>query len=187
MLENALQAEKQDVEQRSKQRRWRPGQSGNPRGRESKASRLARREATIARWAEPYGGVAELKPAELDLLHQAAELSLMRPRTVEDQVRVANTISKILAQVGFADKRRKREPPSAPDLATYLRTLKSEAPSATASPVATASPERETEPAESDGVTDEAVHTPNRRLERARVPDVARMDADIEIVPDDDE
>ena len=120
MLENMLQAQKQDTEQRPKQNRWRPGQSGNPRGRESKATRLARREATIARWAEPFGGVAALKPAELDLLHQAAELSLMRPRTVEDQVRVANTISKILAQVGFADKRRKREPPAAPTLAEHL-------------------------------------------------------------------
>src|SRR6516165_2036056 len=113
MLENALQAEKQDTEQRSKQRRWRPGQSGNPCGRESKASRLARREAIIARWAEPFGGIAALKPAELDLLHQAAELSLMRPRTVEDQVRVANTISKIMAQVGFVDKRRHLEPAEA--------------------------------------------------------------------------
>ena len=164
MLETALQSEKQNAEQKRGNPAWGKGVSGNPRGRESKAARLARREAVIAAWAEPYGGIATLKPAELDLLHQAAELSLMRPRTVEDQVRVANTISKILAQVGFADKRRTREPPSAPDLRTYLAGLKTEE---TASPVATASPERETEPAETNGATGDAARTVSHRLKHA--------------------
>lgn len=183
MLENVLQAEKQDAEQQSKQRRWRPGQSGNPRGRESKVSRLARREAIIARWVEPYGGIVALKPAELDLLHQAAELSLMRPRTVEDQTRAANTISKILAQCGLADKRRKRELSEAPtpDLRTYLAGLKTEAPAAV-SPAAATSRERETKPAEVDE---------GRRLARARPGDHVRMNdgTEVEIIPDngDDE
>jgi hypothetical protein len=107
----ASQSAEQAPEQRRPQHLWPKGVSGNPRGRESKASRLARREAIIAAWAEPFGGVAVLKPAELDLLRQAAELAMIRPRSAEDQVRVANTISKIMAQVGFADRRRKREPP----------------------------------------------------------------------------
>jgi len=153
-LAGMLQSTKQEPQQeRRGNPAWVKGTSQNPRGKESRASRLARREAIIGRWTEPHGGVAALRPAELDLLHQAAELSLMRPRTVEDQVRVANTISKILAQVGFADKRRKREPPSAPDLRTYLAGLKT---GETASPVATASPERETEPAETNGATGDA-------------------------------
>jgi len=131
------------------------GQGHQPEPARQREPRLPARapRSIIGRWTEPHGGVAALRPAELDLLHQAAELSLMRPRTVEDQVRVANTISKILAQVGFADKRRKREPPSAPDLGTYLAGLKT---GETASPVATASPERETEPAETNGATGDA-------------------------------
>jgi hypothetical protein len=50
----------------------------------------------------------------------------MRPRTVEDQVRVANTISKILKQVGFADKHRRHEPAETPDLKAYLAALPKE-------------------------------------------------------------
>src|SRR5262245_46654272 len=89
---------------------WVPGVSQNPAGRESKAVRLARRDAIIAGWAEPFGGVTVLRSAELELLRQAAELSMCRPRNAEDRVRHANTISKILAQVGFVDKRHRREP-----------------------------------------------------------------------------
>jgi hypothetical protein len=72
MLQSAKQEPQQDKPRGNP--RWVKGVSQNPRGRESKAARLARREATIARWAEPFGGVATLKPAEVDLLHQAAEL-----------------------------------------------------------------------------------------------------------------
>jgi hypothetical protein len=150
--------------------------SPNPRGRESKASRLARREAIIAEWCEPHGGIAVLKPAERDLLHQAAELSLMRPRTVEDQVRVANTISKILAQVGFADKRRKRElsEASTPDLRTYLAGLK---PGETALSAVATSSEPETKPVETGDVT-EAVKS-------ARVGDLVEVGGiTVEIVDD---
>jgi hypothetical protein len=89
-----------------------PGVSGYPHGRESKAKRTARREALIARWTAPYGGAAALEPAELDLLHQAAELHLrnVRARTAEDAVRIANTISKIMAQVGLVNREQPREP-----------------------------------------------------------------------------
>jgi hypothetical protein len=163
MLQSAKQEPQQDKPRGNP--RWVKGVSQNPRGRESKAARLARREATIARWAEPFGGVATLKPAEVDLLHQAAELSLIRPRTVEDAVRVANTISKILAQVGFAD-RRKREPagPTATDLRTYLAGLKTEATPATASPAVATPPERDSKAAEPVGTTDE-------RFDDVRQPD----------------
>jgi hypothetical protein len=91
---------------------WAAGTSQNPAGKESKAARQARREAIIREWAEPFvGGMAMLQPAELALLHQAAELVLRNPRmrTAEDAVRCANTVSRILAQVGFVD-RRPREP-----------------------------------------------------------------------------
>ena len=72
--------------------RFPPGVSGYPHGRESKASRTARRERLIAHWTAPYGGIDALKPAELDLLHQAAELHLrnIRARKAEDAVRIAN-------------------------------------------------------------------------------------------------
>jgi len=88
---------------------WSKGVSANPRGRENAAQRRARRDAIIAAWAEPYGGIEVLRPAELMLLNQAAELSMVRPRRSQDQVRHANTISKILTQVGFVSKH-PREP-----------------------------------------------------------------------------
>jgi hypothetical protein len=112
----------QSAEQVPKQRPshlWRPGQSGNPRGREGRAKRQARIDAIVAEWSGPFGGASSLKPAERDLLRHAAELSLSRPRNSEDKVRVVNAISKIMAQVGFVDKRRKREP-AVPTLAEYL-------------------------------------------------------------------
>jgi hypothetical protein len=88
---------------------WVRGVSQNPRGRETKAEREARRDAIIAAWAEPFGGVAVLRSAELELLRQGAELSMCRPRNAEDRVRHANTISKIMVLVGFVDNRRNRE------------------------------------------------------------------------------
>jgi hypothetical protein len=92
--------------------RFPPAVSGYPHGRESKAARTARRERLISRWCEPYGGVSALVPAELDLLHQAAELALrnVRARTAEDAVRIANCISKIMAQVGLVNRDQPREP-----------------------------------------------------------------------------
>lgn len=89
--------------------RWRPGQSGNPSGR-SKAAWQARLDALVTEWSEPFGGMAKLTPAERLLVYQAAALALRRPARAEDAVRITNTISKIFAQVGFADKRRRREP-----------------------------------------------------------------------------
>jgi hypothetical protein len=115
----------QEQEQRKPSRdgnpRWLPGVSGNPVGRESREARHARRARLISEWAAPFGGMAVLQPAELDLLHQAAELALRKqPRKAEDAVRVANVISKILQQCRLVDKRRRREPQSGPTLAQYL-------------------------------------------------------------------
>ena len=64
----------------------------------------------------------------------------MRPRTVEDQVRVANTISKILKQVGFADKHRRHEPAETPDLKAYLAALPKEPVAPVRTPAAPSSP-----------------------------------------------
>jgi hypothetical protein len=124
-------AEMQTAEQKPKQAKprggnpnWARGVSQNPRGRETKAEREARRDAIIAAWADPFGGVAVLRSAELTLLREAAELSMCKPRNSEDRVRHANTISKILAQVGFVgkrDRRRQAEPPSRFDHVRPLR------------------------------------------------------------------
>jgi hypothetical protein len=81
--------------------KWVTGVSQNPRGRESNAARRARRDAIIAAWAEPHGGVASLEPAEMTLLRQAAELDMSKSRTAEDRVRTANAIAKSMLQVGF--------------------------------------------------------------------------------------
>jgi hypothetical protein len=98
---------------------WVAGVSGNPAGR-SVAAKRARLDAIVSAWCAPFGGMEALKKVELDLLYRAAELQLRRPTKAEDAVRVANTISKILAQVGFCDKRRRREPPPIPTLRQYL-------------------------------------------------------------------
>jgi hypothetical protein len=115
----------QIAEQRAEQRKrgnpnWLPGVSGNPAGR-SKAARQARLDALVAEWSEPFGGVVRLSPAERLLAYQAAALALRRPARVEDAVRVTNAISKIFAQIGFADKRRRREPEESGKLARLLR------------------------------------------------------------------
>jgi hypothetical protein len=53
-----------------------------------------------------------LEPAELDLLHQAAELHLrnIHARKAEDAVRIANCIAKIMSQVGLVNREQPREP-----------------------------------------------------------------------------
>src|SRR5947209_6686214 len=105
----------QTAEQKAEQPRpahlYRPGQSGNPRGRESNAARQAKRDALMALWAEPIGGVSVLKPAEFGLLQRAADLYLKPLRRGEDPVRSLNTVSKILALIGLVDRHRKREQP----------------------------------------------------------------------------
>jgi hypothetical protein len=91
--------------------RWPGGTSGNPRGGESKAAREARISAIVADWTRPYGGPSNLPPANVLLLRRAADLSLQRPRRIDEQVRPANSISKLMAQAGIASC---REPPFEP-------------------------------------------------------------------------
>jgi hypothetical protein len=98
----------QSVEQRP-DHLFRPGSSGNPRGRESKASRRARCEDIVAEWAAPFGGPDALTAAERQLALLAAELTLWRPRRHEDMVRQVNTVGRLLAQAGLANKH-DREP-----------------------------------------------------------------------------
>jgi hypothetical protein len=88
---------------------WIKGVSGNPAGRESRATREARIADKLEEWAAPFGGIAVFNAAEIDLLRQAAELSLRRWRTADDQLRIARTISKLLAQVGIVAGAAKRK------------------------------------------------------------------------------
>jgi len=96
------------------------GVSGHPAGRESKAARVARRDAIMAQWAEPFGGLASLRAAELELLRIAAELSMCRPRNAEDRVRHVNAIARVMAQLGFTDRGRRRAESDGPSPFDHL-------------------------------------------------------------------
>jgi hypothetical protein len=85
--------------------RWPKGTSGNPRGSESRAAKEARVDAIVAEWTRPYGGASNLPPCNVVLLKHAADLSLRRPRRADDQVRLANTVSRLVAQAGLASCR----------------------------------------------------------------------------------
>jgi hypothetical protein len=78
---------------------WRPGVSGNPRGRLSKAERDAKVRRTMIRLARPLGGIQKLTALELERLKLAAELLQRQPRNAEDRVRVANCIDRMLGSV----------------------------------------------------------------------------------------
>jgi hypothetical protein len=99
---------------------WKPGVSANPAGKESRAARRARIEIIVAEWARPFGGIGVLAPAELMLARKAAELSLCRPKRAEDTIRYCNTVGRLLAQCGLANKHEREPiepeetPPSAP-------------------------------------------------------------------------
>jgi len=80
----------------------------NPSGSLSRAAKLARRDAIIAEWTKDIGGEAALSAAERDLLRKAADLMQLRATRAEDQVRIANSVSKILAQCGLVNRRDKR-------------------------------------------------------------------------------
>jgi hypothetical protein len=115
MPESAQQGERSPRGRNGGNPNWKRGESAYPYGRESNAARQARRDALIAEWAAPHGGVATLRPAELSLLNQAAELMLRpQPRKVDGQVRIANSVSRIIKQVFGSDARqsRKRAPAS---------------------------------------------------------------------------
>jgi hypothetical protein len=117
-------------------------------------------------------------------------LALAELRVRADELRrdPASDPNVVIKLEGLIDRRmrrlgldRKREPPSAPDLRSYLAGLKAEAP-ATASPAMAAPSEREF--AETSDVPAET--EPSRRLERARADDVVQLgDHQIEIIDDE--
>jgi hypothetical protein len=100
--------------------RFKPGQSGNPFGRESIAGRERRRDALVAEWTAGIGGLSRLTRAELDLLRCAADLALRRPRRHEEAIKCAGAIARILLQVGLVDGRA-RERAGEPTLTDVLR------------------------------------------------------------------
>jgi hypothetical protein len=91
---------------------WKPGQSGNPAGKETAAAKRARVQGMVAGWVAELAALGvHAGTAERLLLQRAAELSQVRPHRNEDHVRTVNTISKLLAQAGFRkDRPRKRQP-----------------------------------------------------------------------------
>jgi hypothetical protein len=116
-MQSATQSPAQSPAEMSQSKPWqyRRGQSGNPAGSLSRAAKLARRDALIAEWTRDIGGEGALSAVELDLVRKAAELMMLRSSKAEDAVRVANSVSKILAQVGLVDRRgKKREPEHVP-------------------------------------------------------------------------
>jgi hypothetical protein len=84
------------------------GTSGNVNGRPGRAVRAARIDAIVSAWA----GGARLTGAELGLLRHAAELSLSRPKTHEDRVRVFNSIRSALKQCRLVGCKRNAAGPS---------------------------------------------------------------------------
>jgi hypothetical protein len=102
---------------------FQPGISGNPRGRESRAERQARVAQRATELAEPYGGLDKLPLADRIRLEQAAELLLRRrPRTYEDQVRVCNSLDRLLRYVERRHPIEKSEPSFAELLEQHRRS-----------------------------------------------------------------
>jgi hypothetical protein len=95
--------------------RWLSGVSGNPAGSKSKAARRERRLAIISEWLAPHGGMSAFSAADITLLHEAAEVTLRRHRTPEEQTRSANVVSKIFAQIGLCSKDRGPRAPVEPE------------------------------------------------------------------------
>ena len=147
---------------------------------------LGRRLRDIAdQLAAGLGGWSQLNELQAGTVRKAAELLALsedaRARrlngdvsiALDDLVRLDRLAAQAVKALGLDHK---REPPSAPDLRTYLAGLKTEE---TASPVATASPEPETE---TNGATGDAARTASHRL-HAHVGDVVEVDGTtIEIV-----
>jgi hypothetical protein len=76
--------------------RWKPGQSGNPRGA---ISRKARHAEMLTRLASDMGGIEALSPGDLVLLGRACDLLLARTSTSEEKTRITNTAMRIVNQV----------------------------------------------------------------------------------------
>src|SRR5262249_60971909 len=105
----------QSVEQERFRHRFQPGQSGNPRGRISRAEQQACREATVRELAAELGLDAP-SASERILLDQVADLVQRRARTAEDAVRIANSVDRILRML----RRKAKREPQKPALDAYL-------------------------------------------------------------------
>jgi hypothetical protein len=95
-----MQSAGQSAPQVTGQPNWRKGDkvSGNPRGSESKAVRLAKLDAKCREIAEALGGWASMSALDKTQIEQAAKLLLRPwPRSAEDQVRVVNAAQRLIA------------------------------------------------------------------------------------------
>ncbi len=118
-----MQSAEQLNKQSDRPAHWfKPGESGNASGRESNAAKAARIARKVDEWLAPFGGTGALKPAELDLVRQAADLQTSAPRKGEDTIRRARMIVGLLAAAGVVSRHRRRKPilPT-PSLAELLR------------------------------------------------------------------
>jgi hypothetical protein len=91
-------AKMQITEQRAKQGKrgnpsWRPGVSGNPRGR---ASRRERHAKLMHELAAELGGLDALTVAERVTLSMAVDLMMRKVGSAEDHVRICNTVDRML-------------------------------------------------------------------------------------------
>jgi hypothetical protein len=120
-----MQSAEQQTEQRERPRHgFQPGQSGNPRGKNSRRDAVADK---VEEWTAHHGGLAAFNAAEIDLLRQAANLCLTRVRGAEERIRAAGKVAAILARLGLIVRRGgRREPQAGPgDLQSYLATRSS--------------------------------------------------------------
>src|SRR5262249_44131882 len=119
-MQSAEQGTEQEGDRRPLPHAFRPGQSGNPRGRESNANRKARIAQIVAAWCKPYGAPdVVLAPAEYALALKAAELSLAQARRHEDAVRICNALRAALDRVGLTSRhQREREAIEQPNVLT---------------------------------------------------------------------
>jgi uncharacterized protein DUF5681 len=79
--------------------RFKPGQSGNPAGRPSRAEREARVAAKARELATEFGGIDRLSVVDRVLIEQAAALLVRKPHSAEDAVRCANAVGRLLSAV----------------------------------------------------------------------------------------
>jgi hypothetical protein len=78
---------------------FKPGVSGNPFGKASKAQQRAMVLARATELAEPLGGYENLNALEKTLLEQAATLTLSKPRRHDLRLRTANIVNRIVRDV----------------------------------------------------------------------------------------
>jgi hypothetical protein len=107
----AMQTEQQASEQKPKREyNFKPGRSGNPAGRMDGK----RRREIFAALAAELGGEASLSASQRLIVGQVADLKASVGK--RDQVRVANTVAKLMRLLGLTAKAR----PARSALAEYL-------------------------------------------------------------------